>query len=159
MPPQDNVRPNAWDIFIGSNPGPWLASISKSEPLDIHALQTQRYGTTNVGGLVQGHNIELSMDIQEWTAANIATFNNTLVGAGVVKSLLPVGSVVPTTSFRMHNPADTNNANDIVFPAVYFHGLAISSDGTRELRPQVRITATLDAVSGHVYQIGWEASE
>lgn len=155
MPPQDNIRPNSWDIFLAGNAGPWSASVSKSEPLDIHGIATQRFGTSIVAGLIQGHNCELSLDVQEWSAANIAIWNNTLATTGAVKTLHPVGSLVPTIELRLHNPADTDNVNDIVFPAVYFHGLAINSDGTRELRNQVRATAQRDPTSGLTYQIGW----
>ena len=160
MPNQDtaNIRPNLWDVFIDDAAAPFSMFVNKGEHFSSVPITTQRYGTTPIAMLIEGHMCQLSFEFQEWTVYNLKLWDGIVAETAPVNKLQAVGSRLPTHSIRLHNPADgADTSRDLVFPAVCFQSHAFNSDGTKELKNAVTGTAIRDTTSGDVVQLGYTA--
>jgi len=150
-----NIRGDLWDVFIDDNPAPFSMYVNRGKHLDTVPITTQRYGTTPIASMIQGHMCALSFEFQEPTLDNLKLWDGIVAATVPVNKLPAVGTLLPTHEVRLHNPTDPDNSKDLVYPKVCFHGHANNSDGQGELRSPVEATAHRDPTTGDTVQIGW----
>lgn len=156
----NNTRPDIFEIYIGGTIAPFHMTVSKSESLDMVPITTQRYGTTPIGHLIQGHKADLVFEFQEWTIEDLKRWDSIVAETATVNKLPGVGTLAPTNTVRLHNAGDGDDTSkDLYFPKVTFMGTAFNADGQNEARQSVRGVAVRDLSSGDLVQIGWEDSE
>lgn len=161
MAPQNtaNLKADIWEIFIDDANAPFHAAVSFGPQLDLHAVTTQRYGSTPIATIVQGHMCELSFEWQEWEVEFLMKISGIAGAAATVNKLPAIGTQMPKHKIRLHNPTDgAVTTADLVFPAVCFQSFSNSADGREEAKYTSAAKAQRDTASGDVIQIGYVAA-
>lgn len=151
-----NLKADIWELFIDHAPAPFHSAVSFGPQLDLHPVKTQRWGSTTIATIIQGHMGELSFEWQEGEVEFLMKINGIAGAAASVNDLPAIGSQMPTHHIRLHNPTDgADTSADLVFPAVSFQSFSNSADGREEAKYTSAAKAQRDPESGAVVQIGY----
>lgn len=155
MANRSNIQGANLDVFLGTNAAPFSAVVTINPMVDIVKVLTQRYGTTPVAHLVQGHNAEVTVEFNEYDAAVVRQCLN-LSGASGPWTPPAVGTQPAAFPLRLHNPHAADTTNDIVLSEVIPMNFGMTVNGQGEKKFTVTFSMQM-ATDGKTWQLGYTA--
>lgn len=146
------------EVFIGTSPAPYEASLAIGAMYDALDITSQRTGTDIIESIVMGRKGNISLEIQESDLATFKMLAGLTAGAGNAPALT-VGSKFPTHTLRLHHAADgAVTTRDIVFHRVRFGNFSrVSATGNNIARWSVEVIPMRKTDDGTVWSVGYTA--